>query len=270
MTDGPIDRIELNGAPVQVGELRTLALVNYGHFTSMQVRERCVCGLDMHLDRLVQGTHELFGCELDRAHARECLRHALGAESRPLSARVTVFARTLDRERPIAQVTPDILVCLSAASKLAVKPVRIQSFRYQRELPQIKHAGTFPLFHYRRLAQGKGFDDALFVDADGVVSEGSTWNIGFHDGQGIVWPQAPQLAGVAMRLLQAGLVRLAVASATRPIRLQDVANFRAAFLINSNIIARPIACIDDVEFAVDAALMAMLEQCYVTIPWEMV
>ena len=270
MTDTPIDHLELNGAPVQVGELRTLALVNYGHFTSMQVRERCVRGLDLHLERLAQATRELFGCELDRAHARECLRHALGAESRPLSARVTVFARTLDRERPLANVTPDILVSLSAASSPAVKPVRIQSFRYQRELPTIKHVGTFPLFHYRRLAQQAGFDDALFVDADGLVAEGSTWNIGFHDGQGIVWPQAPQLAGVAMRLLQAGLVRLRVASTTRPVRLQDVANFSAAFLTNSNTIARPIACIDDVDFAVDAALMAMLEQCYETIPWEMV
>ncbi|HBZ46612.1 MAG TPA: aminotransferase, partial [Stenotrophomonas sp.] len=41
------------------------ALVNYGHFTSLQVRGGAVQGLDLHLRRLRQGTEELFGSTLD-------------------------------------------------------------------------------------------------------------------------------------------------------------------------------------------------------------
>ena len=50
----PIMRI--NGAPADVESLRTLALLNYGHFTSMAVVDRAVRGLDLHLERLQRAT----------------------------------------------------------------------------------------------------------------------------------------------------------------------------------------------------------------------
>ena len=56
----------------------------------------------------------------------------------------------------------------------------------------------------RHLAQAM---DALFVTADGAISEGSIWNIGFFDGERIVWPRAPMLRGISMQLLQDGLER---------------------------------------------------------------
>lgn len=42
----------LNGEPPAVDDLRALALVNYGHFTSLQVRGGAAQGLDLHLRRL--------------------------------------------------------------------------------------------------------------------------------------------------------------------------------------------------------------------------
>ena len=39
-----------NGQPAQVEDLLP-ALVNYGHFTSLQVRDHAVQGLDLHLAR---------------------------------------------------------------------------------------------------------------------------------------------------------------------------------------------------------------------------
>jgi NodT family efflux transporter outer membrane factor (OMF) lipoprotein len=72
---------------------------------------------------------------------------------------------------------------------------RLCSVAYQRDLPQLKHVGTFPLFEQRRRALQAGFDDALFVTDAAQVSEGSTWNIAFQCGEQIVWPQAPALRG---------------------------------------------------------------------------
>ena len=40
--------VTCNGQPVQVEDLLP-ALVNYGHFTSLQVRGHAVQGLDLHL-----------------------------------------------------------------------------------------------------------------------------------------------------------------------------------------------------------------------------
>jgi branched-subunit amino acid aminotransferase/4-amino-4-deoxychorismate lyase len=42
-------------------DLRTLAMVNYGHFTSMRVDRGRVRGLGRHLDRLERDAREVFG-----------------------------------------------------------------------------------------------------------------------------------------------------------------------------------------------------------------
>ena len=146
--------------------------------------------------------------------------------------------------------------------------MHLKSFRHERVLPEIKHVGTFALFHYRRLAQLEGFDDALFVAADGAISEASVWNIGFYEGNEVVWPNAPALPGVSMRLLQAELRERGVATPSRRVGQDDVATFRSAFLTNSSCAVRPIASIDGVELAVDPDLTQLLEACYAANPLQ--
>ena len=167
-----------------------------------------------------------------------------------------------------APANVDVLVSTSAAASAPAPPLRLKSFRHQRGLPAIKHVGTFPLFHYRRLAQRAGFDDVLFVDDDGRISEGSVWNIVFFDGNGAIWPEAPQLRGISLQLLQAGLARCGVAGRAQSIRIQDLASLPCAFFTNSSVPVQPIASIDDIEFALDDALTATLVQAYESNPLE--
>ena len=163
------DRTEINGVPATVESLRTLALVNYGHFTSMQVEDGRVRGLDLHLQRLARSTEELFGQALDIEQTQCWMRQAAGGDARKLTLRVNVFSRALNRDRLLEPVRPDVLVTTSAARNLAPTPLRVGSVDYQREQPHIKHVATFGLFQQRRAAQARGFDDALFVDASGPL-----------------------------------------------------------------------------------------------------
>jgi branched-subunit amino acid aminotransferase/4-amino-4-deoxychorismate lyase len=266
MSDGAIGRIEINGAPAQIADLRFLAATNYGHFTSMQVHDGCVRGLDLHLDRLEQATRTLFGSSLDCALVRAWMRQAVGADPQPLSLRVNVFSRGFDREHPAAAVQAEVLVAIGAPAQAASTPLRVKSFAYERTLPEVKHVGTFPLFQHRRMAQLAGFDDALFVDRAGCVSEGSVWNVGFVDGDEIVWSKAQQLRGVAMQLLQAGIERLGMRSSVRPVMLAELGRFRHAFFTNSSQPVRPIASIDAAEFAEDRELDARFVACYESSP----
>jgi branched-subunit amino acid aminotransferase/4-amino-4-deoxychorismate lyase len=261
---GPIDRSELNGNVATAEDLRALALTNYGHFTSMQVEDRGVRGLDLHLARLDASTRELFGRPLDGDVVRGYMRSALDGFGGAASLRVNVFSRQLHRDRMAEAAQPDVVVSVGAPRHIEMTPVRLKSFRYERVLPHVKHVGTFGLFHHRRLAQLDGFDDALFVDASGAVSEASIWNIGFFDGNGIVWPDAPALRGVSMQLLQKGLRERGVASDSHRVAHADIGAFRSAFLTNCSCAVRPVAAIDGVRLAVDAELNAMLEACYVS------
>ena len=259
---GAIDRSELNGAPASADDLRALALTNYGHFTSMHIDAGGVRGLDLHLARLDASTRELFGRPLDAGVVRGYMRSALGERAGAASLRINVFSRRLHRDRMAEPALPDVMVSVSGPRRVEARPVRLKSFRYERVLPHVKHAGTFGLFHHRRLAQLDGFDDALFVDASGAVSEASIWNIGFFDGNGIVWPDAPSLRGISMQLLQKGLDERGMPGDSHRVAHADVGAFRSAFLTNSSCAVRPIAEIDGVRFRIDPELNAVLEACY--------
>jgi len=267
MYDERFQRLEVNGEPATLDDLRRLVVQNYGHFTSMQVRDGAVQGLDLHLARLSEATRELFGHELDPDAVRGWMRRVAG-DAGLLSLRVNVFARGFDRDHPSKPALPDVLVGAAPARVASAPPLRVRGQRYDREAPHIKHVGTFGLFQQRRVAQQHGFDDALFVTADGAISEGSVWNVGFFDGSHVVWPQAPMLRGISMQLLQDGLRRAGVPWVARRVERAELAGFRSAFFTNSARAVQPIACIDDVEFAVDARLREALEAALARHAWQ--
>lgn len=262
------ERTQINGAPATIEELRVVATLNYGHFTSMQVRDGCAQGFDLHLSRLQRSTMELFGCALDVDATRGYLRHAINAAPAALSVRVNVFSRAFRRNRPVEPAPPDVLVTTQVAPVRPITPLRLKSVQYEREAPHIKHVGTFGLFHQRRLAQSAGFDDAVFVDASGAISEGTVWNIGFFDGDRIVWPDAPALDGISMQLLKASLHQRGVASVVRRIERADLGAYRSAFFTNTSCVACPIAGIDATAFAPDPALLALLQERLRAVPWQ--
>lgn len=259
---GSDERIELNGVAARTDDLRTIVQTNYGHFTALRVEEGGVRGLDLHLARLDAATRALFGAPLEAERVRAYLRHIVDGAS-ALSVRINVFARGLDRDNLNRVVEPDILMTSSPARACTRTRVRVKSFVYARDAAQVKHVGTFPLFHHRRRAQIDGFDDALFTDATGRISEGSIWNVGFvaTDG-GIIWPDAPQLDGVSMQLLKIGLARSGVNSTVQTIRLADLPSYRAAFFTNASAPVRPIASIDAHHFDATHAVLETLVECY--------
>jgi len=243
------------------------ALVNYGHFTSLQVRGGAVQGLDLHLRRLRQGTEELFGSTLDGTRVQAWMQAALQAEDVvDASLRVTVFSRAFDFRKPLQPVPVDVLVAVAPPASAPASPRRVCSVHYQRELPHLKHVGTFALFQHRRQALQAGFDDALFVDAQGLVSEGTTWNVAFGRGGDLVWPQAPALRGTQERLLQAGWGR---EPQLAPVRLDDLAGFDAAIACNAAGVW-PIGSIDGVAFPGSEAVCGKAKAVLLQAPWDSV
>lgn len=256
----------LNGKPASADDLRILAVVNYGHYSSMQVRNGAVQGLALHEQRLQAGTRELFGSVLDFPALREQMRAAV-ADVQDCTLRATVFSRDFDFRNPAGMFAAEVLISLSAPVPSSTHTLKVKSFPFQRPLPQVKHVGTFPLFHYRRLARGQGYDDAVFVDSEGRISEGSVWNLGLWDGEQMVWPDAPALRGTSEQLLQAGLRELGARQVVREVRLGQLGSFQAAFASNASGIQQ-IASIDETAFSAPAEVATMVEKALETQAWD--
>ncbi|MGP3980917.1 aminotransferase class IV [Streptomyces sp. KR80] len=281
MSSPPPLRTEINGRAARIEELRFPALVNYGHFTSMQVTEGAVRGLGHHLERLDAATRELFGVALDHNRVRACIRHALGTDTTDATVRVNVFWPEADGGTPPGSAggtptradrprgtDPSLMVTVTAAAEVSPTPQHLRSVVFGRPLPHLKHTGTFGQIYHRRAAQRDGFDDALFVDRDGMVSETAVANIGFYDRGGtVVWPDAPGLPGVTMQLLDEALSGVGRRPKRRPCRLGDLADFGGAFLTSSLGIC-PVGRIDDLPLPVNAEVIAELTGLYRSVPVE--
>lgn len=118
---------------------------------------------------------------------------------------------------------------------------------YERELAHIKHVGFFGVLHQRELAHTAGYDDPLFLDRQGRISEGAVWNLCLFDGEHFVFPQASVLPGITMQLLIGELERLGLPCQTRAVPAEELSGFRAAFATNSSLPIQPIDRIDELE-----------------------
>lgn len=241
-------------------DFRTLALCNYGHFTSMRATGGRVRGLDLHLERLRRDCHLLFGVEPDLDEIRaECRRQVAGIPVAML--RVTIAGSGFDMSRPSGPVKPEILVTARPAAELPAPPHRVQTVRYQRDLPQVKHVGLFGPIYMRRQAQLAGFDDALFLDADDNAYEGTTWNLVCVSGGQVVWPIGQSLPGVTMRLL-----RKTYPGTEAYVPRSELAGMDAVAEINANVGVRPITAIDDIQFPTEHPVLDQLRAAYAEVP----
>lgn len=228
----------------------------------MQVEAGGVRGLDLHLDRLKQEALELFGVAVPETRLRERMRSALDGLDGRRSLRVSLFLESVTLRTPDAQGEPGVLTVVSDPAAALRNPLRLQTRDYAREAAHLKHAGTFGLTRTRRAAVEAGFDDVLFVGPDGLVSEGSIWNIGFVEDGRIVWPAAPMLAGTGQALIARGLDSVGLDSETRPIDRAALAGFSHAFICNSATPACPVSNIDGRALEVDPALIDRLQAAW--------
>lgn len=256
----------IDGAPATVEGLGEAVVSNYAAFTSMQAEPGGVRGLDLHLARLRASALELFGVAPSEAKLRERLRVALGGQDGRLSLRVQLFLPAISMRHAGAKGEPSILVRVSGPLGPLRGPLRLQSQTYQRETPHLKHAATFGLTRAIREAKAALFDDALFVDPAGVISEGSIWNIGFIEGQTIVWPKAPMLAGTGQALIERGLEAVGLNSEARVIRLADVGAFDGAFICNSATPAAAVSAVDQTRIETDPGMIDRLEMAWAANP----
>ena len=252
----------IDGAPATVEDLTHQALVNYGAYTSFAVAGGAVRGLDRHLARLTHAGHALFSAAVPESRVRDLIRQALVDRSDAF-VRVSLFSRELSPRSPAHEGPPRVMVGVFApVPPLGEAPLRLQLQPYSRETPDLKHVATMGLIRARRQARLAGYDDALFVDAEGRISEGSLWNIGFMRGDTVTWPDAPMLQGVSQALIKAHLADFDLKQETRRVTLDDLSGFDGAFITNSATPSCGVAAIDDQAFAVSAERLASLASAW--------
>jgi branched-subunit amino acid aminotransferase/4-amino-4-deoxychorismate lyase len=242
-------RIEIDGQEPTHEELRDAALNTYGHFTAMQVRDGRTRGLDLHLARLDAANRELFGESLDGEHVRELIRHALSGGDGSEGAIRDAAVRVIVRSENSGDGASSVRVFVTVRPPFTMPPdasQRLKSARYIRTVPHIKRPGDFGQAYYIDRAVEAGYDDALLVADDGTVAEAGIANIAFFDGDSVIWPDAPVLAGITMQAVAPRLAEYGMPSRTARVLLAD----------------------DEVELAIAAEFVKAMNAAYDAVAWD--
>lgn len=259
---------ELDGRPLTITDMPKLMALQYGHFTAMQVRQRQVKGLSLHLERLAGSSRQLFGCRVPEQHIVDCL-HRITGEQESCSIRLNIFT-TAFGQPAIGEKDLHVLITKTPAVEPATDPLKVKTARFKRLLPEIKHGGIVSgILAYRRKAMAAGFDDVLYVDEQQHISEGSVWNVGFYDGKSIVLPATPALPGIMVQLLTDSLWNHGVAVIHRNISLSQLHEYKNVFYTNSVNHRGMITQIDHHVFDHHHdTLSDILERAYDAVPWD--
>ena len=250
--------ILVDGRVPAASDLFPFALANDGHFTAMQVRDRAVRGIGLHLRRLVESHKRLYGTLVDAGSLRSLMQIAV-ANHPDAYLRVTVA-------EPDPGM-PSVLTVVRPPVDPEPQPVALLPTVWTRALPEVKHVGTFPQIQFAREAERAGFDDALLVDEDGRLSETTIANIAFASSDEVVWPDGPALEGITWQLLERALAEHGIFSRRASLALDDLDRFSGAVLVNS-VGVTPVGRIGARAFMESADAAARLERIYRSVPEE--
>jgi branched-subunit amino acid aminotransferase/4-amino-4-deoxychorismate lyase len=258
--------VQLNDRAATVEELSPLAFSGYAHFTAMQVRSRKIRGLDLHLARLRDASREMFGKTISDEQLRSYLKKALHSSPDDISMTATIYS-------PIGEFTareddsiPQVLIRTGPASNGPTGPLTLKTFEHERVLPTLKHVGEIAKTHFLRQATSRGFDDAIFQDSRGRLSEGSIWNLAFWDGDTVVWPQAPMLMGTTMSIVRRQLKRMGIPQREQEITEKSLLQLSGAVVMNSWTPGVPVHKINSVSLNKAPFFLELLHKAFLAEP----
>ena len=229
----------------------------YGCFTTVRAESLPgeagvgVHGWSRHVARLQRDTAALFGSPV-----------TADAMASGLLRGVANSGLALPHLVRLAVEGPDLsLSVTSRALTPSATPLRVQVVRHDRMRPEMKHTATAPEFAVRDAAIQAGYDDAVLLTADGLLSEGTTWSLvlGRPDGTWVT-PAARVLPSVTVSLVSER-VTLALAEVPEA----SLAEFDRAAALSSGRGVHPIASIGSVHFA---GSVDILSAAYAAAPLE--
>lgn len=254
--------VQRDGRTATASELAPLAFAGYAHFTAMQVRDGRIRGLDLHLERLRLASLELFGRALPDEQVRSHLRVALDAGPADLSLTATVYSPAGEFTVATADVAPAVLVRTAPPTRGPKGPLTLAAVEYERVLPTVKHVGEVAKTYFLYKAVAQGFDDAVFVDRRGRLSEGTIWNLAFWDGRAVVWPVAAMLSGTTMQVVRRQLDRLGVPQRDEEVGIADLSALAGAVVMNSWTPGVAVRRIGSVSLPAAPAFVDLLHRAY--------
>lgn len=228
-----------------------------GVYEVCEVRHRVIVDLTRHLDRLERSLAELrIGAPMSRAALSQIIREVVRrnrVENGLFYLQVTRGVARRDHIFPGGHVKPSLVVTakstdpqvIAAKNAKGLKAITLPDNRWDRV--DIKTVGLLPNVMARQQAKEAGAQEAIYIDAEGMVTEGAATNVWMIDAEGrLVTRPAEQgiLRGITRTTLMDVAARLGVEIVERRFSRDEMLAAREVFITAATSICFPIVEID--------------------------
>jgi len=233
-------------------------LYGYGLFETMRAYHGKVFLLERHIKRLLSSA-EIIGLasglsEIDLGQA--CVKTLKASDLEEARVRLTVSRGEVDALPGTgASVTPTVLVTAVNYTPLPAETYRrgfkacIASQHRCRQslISRIKSANYLVSLLARSEAGAAGQDEALLLNEQGAITEGSVSNVFFVTSSGLVTPplESGILPGITREVVLELAEALGISVAERDVSMADLKQFDEAFLTNSVMEIMPLVAVMD-------------------------
>ncbi|HID34486.1 MAG TPA: hypothetical protein EYP25_07955 [Anaerolineae bacterium] len=243
----------------------TPALVGaLGVYETILVKQGRYVALEEHLTRLLQSAA---GAQLrlqpDLATLTAWARRIVEVNAPDGLVRVLV----MDLDNGFADVFLYEMSYVAPSPEEYAQGVPVILYHGERAMPLIKSFNTLVLGLARKAAQAAGVHDALLVDRNGYVTEGSNCNVFIvQDGVLAAPPLGAVLEGTVMRRVLSLARDLSIPFQRRNLPAADIPRWGEAFLTSTRRGVLPIRRVGDIEIGPPGPITRQLMAAYRT--WE--
>jgi branched-chain amino acid aminotransferase len=230
-----------------------------GLFETMRAYNGSIFRLDKHIERLLSSAsllglaNKLNGEELTKA-CNDTLK-ANGFKEARIRLTVSMGEAGAFPGNPI---DPTVLITATAYTPLPQEKyergflTHVATFRQYSgaALAGVKSTGYLPNLLARRYAEEHGCDEALFLNENDHITEGSISNLFFvSSNNSLVTPPMSSgvLLGVTRQVIFELATRLGIVASEVAVRLEELSGFNEAFLTNSVAEVMPLVAVADRE-----------------------
>lgn len=230
----------------------------FGVYESIRVVRGKALFLEDHLKRLMEsakviGLQHPFDITMIGTWTNELVRRVEG-DALNLKMLLIGAKKTADVQLyiiPLAPLFPDKRMYQRGATTISV--------RHERYLPQAKTLNMLPSYMAYSKAKAAGCYDAVYVNHEGCITEGTRTNFFVIRGRTIVSPPKEHiLEGVTLLHVLDVATKNGFQIAYENIPLADIATYDGAFLTSTSSKIMPLSKIDDIELTIPAALKELM------------
>ncbi|OWV78958.1 D-amino acid aminotransferase [Rhizobium sp. R635] len=233
-----------------------------GVYEVCEVRHGYIVDLTRHLNRLDRSLGELrIVWPMSRAAMTQVIRETLRrnhVRNGLFYMQVTRGVARRDHVFPAEGTPPSLVITakstdpkiIAAKNANGIKAITVADNRWDRV--DIKSVGLLPNAMARQQAKEAGAQEAIYVDADGMVKEGAATNVWIVDSDGTLVTRPAEhgiLRGITRTTLMDVAARLGLKIAERNFSVSEMLAAREVFLTAATSICFPVVSVDDQAIA---------------------